>query len=467
MVPVSPMNVLSVMTQRKAYVVRAVVVVVILLIAFVVFQLLASHKQVIPTVDPEQQRQRVKVLRVEPIPVRRQWVGYGTAEAIEVANVAARVSATVLRIPPNVLEGTEVTRGQVLVELDDSDFRDQLQIAEQNLASINARLTELDIQETTLTERRSVESRDRDLARDELDRVRTLFEKSAANQKDLDAAERSLLAAERTLLQVEEQLRALGPRRQQLLSERAALQAQADIARENLSRCRITSPIDGVVQSVDVKIGETLNIGKRVARIVNLDRIQVPLSLPAHARPHVHVGDTIQLTSAAGENLTWQAVVERIAPEDDPTTRTFSVYGIVTQTNPVDQTHVPLYPGVFVRGVVVSDDDVPRLVVPRRSIRTERVTKVVDGVLETRPVREAFLIDDRLPITGLPDVEWAVIEDGLKPGDLIVVNPVRSLYDGQQVEAVLVNVNESLSQPPIDSQTAQRRDDTTTRGDEP
>ncbi|GAB4186570.1 MAG: hypothetical protein Kow00105_01150 [Phycisphaeraceae bacterium] len=460
------MNVLSVMSQRKAYVIRAVVVFVILLIAFVVFQLLASHKQVIPTVDPEQQRQRVKVLRVEPIPVRRQWVGYGTAEAVEVANVAARVSATVLRISPNVLEGAEVTRGQVLVELDDSDFRDQLQIAEQNLSAINARLAELDIQETTLTERRSVESRDRDLARDELDRVRTLFEKSAANQKDVDAAERTLLAAERTLLQVEEQLRALGPRRQQLLSERAALQAQADIARENLSRCRIASPINGVVQSIDVEIGETLNIGQRVARIVNLDRIQVPLSLPAHARPYVHVGDTIQLTWAAGEDLSWQAVVERIAPEDDPATRTFSVYGIVTQTHPDNQSHTPLYPGVFVRGVVISDDGLPRLVVPRRSIRTERVTKVVDGILQTEPVHEAFLIDDHLPATGLPDVEWAVIEDGLKPGDLIVVNPVRSLYDGQHVEAILVNSDAQVSRP-MDTTTAHRRDDMTTRGDEP
>lgn len=431
------------MSQRTAIAIRAAIVVVLLLFALVIFQVLAGSKAIVPTIDPNLQRQRVNVLRVTPVDVHRQWTGYGTAEAIDSANVPARVTATVTHIPEDVLEGAAVAKGRVLVELDDSDFVNQLKIAEQNLAAIDARLEELDTLEATLTERLIVETSDRDLARDEFERVKAMFAKDAANQKDLDATERAYLAAQRNRLQVQESLNSIGPRRDQLRAERAGLKSSADIARQNLERCSIRSPLDGVIQAIDVEVGESLTLGQRVARVVNLDRIQTPLSLAGNARPYIRVGDAVKLTSSADPDLTWRATVARIAPEDDPATRTFAAYVEVDQTesNRTNNSgkYVPLTPGVFVSGTVMGAEDRPRLVVPRRSIRTERVMLVRDGVIESSMVREDYAVEGRIDSTHLPDEHWSVLSNGINPGDLVVINPTRSLSDGQKVEPVVIN----------------------------
>jgi RND family efflux transporter MFP subunit len=441
------------LSHRAVVVTRTAVVAVLLAVSLVIFQVLVATGPVVPTVDPNEAPTRVNVFTAIPVKVSRQWTGYGTAEALDSANVPARVTATVTAIPPGVLEGAAVTKGQLLVELDDSDYANQLQIARQNLAGVQARLAELDTLEKWLTQRLQVETSDLELAQDELDRVKDLLKKNAANQKDVDAAQRAVLAVRRSRLLIEESLNGVGPRRDQLLAEKAGLRSSADIAQKNLDRCSISSPIDGVIQFVDVEVGENLTLGQRVARVVNLERVQIPLSLAANARSHIRIGDTALLTSTADPGLSWAGTVVRIAPEDDPATRTFAAYVEVTpeQTaSPIGQApRARLAPGVFVSGLVVEHDAVPRLVVPRRSIRTERVMLVRDGLIHSSRVTKAYAIEGTLPALGLPDRQWTVLDGGINEGDLVVLNPTRTLSDGQKVEPVELDRD-----APAESETA-------------
>jgi len=418
------------LSHRAVVLTRAVAAAALLVVSLVIFQVLAATGPIVPSVDPNKLLQRVNVFAAAALPVARQWTGYGTAEAIDSANVPARVTATVTRIPPGVLEGAAVIKGQVLVELDDSDFVDQLKIAQQNLAGARARVAELDRLEKSLKRRLAVQTRDVELARDELDRVKNLFNKSAANQKDVDAADRALLASQSSQLVIQESLNAIGPRRDQLLAEIDGLRSSADMAQENLGRCAIKSPIDGVIQFVDVEVGENLAPGQRVARVVNLDRIQTPLSLSAKARSHIRVGDPVRLTSTADPGLSWTGTVTRITPEDDPATRTFAAYVEVKTPKTISPQgqaeRAPLAPGVFVSGVVMEADTRPRIVVPRRSIRTERVMLIQDGLIHSSPVHEAYAYQGPLPALGLPDQQWTVLDSGVRAGDLVVLTrPVR------------------------------------------
>jgi RND family efflux transporter MFP subunit len=429
------------LNQRAIFAIRAAIALLLIVFALVIFRVLAGSGPILPTVDPDQQRQRVNVFTAQTVEVNRQWTGFGTAEAIDSANIPARVTATVDRIPPGTLEGAVVQEGQVIVLLDDSDFVNQLQVAEQNRAGVDAQIEELDRQEASLIQRRDVETRDLELARDELARIEDMFGKNAANQKDVDAADRTALAAERSLLLVEQVLSGIKPRRDQLLAQKAELAATADNARLNFERCSIKSPIDGVIQSVDVEVGESVAPGQRVARVVNTERIQTPLSLAANARSHVRVGDPAYLRSTADPGLTWEAEVKRISPEDDPDTRTFVSYVVVDQRDSggsgVSTIQARLAPGVFVRGTVVASRSEDRVVVPRRSIRIERVMVVRDGVIQNQLVSEAYAIDGPIPETGLPDQEWAVLDNGVEPGEVVVLTPTRSLSDGQMIEPVM------------------------------
>jgi HlyD family secretion protein len=434
------------LSHRPVIAIRAAAVAALLILAMLIFQVLTATGPIVQTVDPDAQLPRVNVFAAAAVSVQRQWTGYGTAEAVYSANVPARVTATVTRIPPDILEGSAVTKGQVLVELDDSDYVNQLRIAQQDLAGVQARLDQLDTQENWLTQRLEVETSDLALAQDELERIKNLFERSAANQKDVDAADRAVLSARRSRLLVEESLNGIKPRRDQLLAEKAGLVSSADTAGQNLQRCSIKSPIDGVLQFVDVEVGENLTPGQRVARVVNLQRVQTPLSLAANARPHVRVGDPVRLTSTANPTLFWDSTVARITPEDDPQTRTFYAYVEVAidQTSTQNRRVVPamLAPGVFVSGVVREADSRPRLVVPRRSIRTQRVMVIRDGYIQSNQVREDYAYHGALPALGLPDDQWAVLNSGIEAGDLVVLNPTRSLSDGQQVDPVQADRDE-------------------------
>ena len=445
----------KVSSQRAVYFIRAGITVALIIVALVLFNLLTASKPVVKTTDPSAQQQRVNVFVTQPVNVQRQWTGYGTAEATHTANVPARVTATVDDIPGAILEGVPVTRGQLLVQLDETDYANQLDIAKQNLAAVEARLAELDTLQASLKDQVDVLERDLALAEDDLKRVRELFDKKASNQKDLDAAERSALSTKRSLLTVKESLTSIGPRRQQFQAERAGLKTAVDTAETNLQRCAIKSPIDGTLQTVDVEVGESVTPGQRVARVVSLDQVEVPLSMAASARSYISKGDSVTLSSTADSSLTWRARVDRVTPEDDPQTRTFLAYVRVTENQ---DGRADLAPGVFVSGVVHVTDPEPRLVVPRRSIRTERVMLVKDGMIKSSRVEEDYALEGELPELGLPDNQWAVIESGIDAGDQVVLNPTRSLSDGQKVQAVSPQ-GVALNEP-------QARSEDTSRGDQ-
>jgi hypothetical protein len=97
-------------------------------------------------------------------------------------------------------------------------------------------------------------------------------------------------------------------------------------------------------------------------------------------------------------------------------------------------------PGLFLRGEVKSlQEERARWVVPRRSIREDRILVVRDGIIRSIPVAIEYSVTGELPEFGLPDQDWAVLETLLNQGDAIVVDPGGSLRDGMRVRSILSN----------------------------
>src|SRR5262245_22483390 len=345
---------LTMVAQRKIWVsivVRTIVCVVLLVGAVGLFRLLASTRPMPAPSDARGAAPRIIVMHAQPVPVRRQWSGFGTALAMDSANVPSRVTATVIERPEESRPGRTVTRGQVIVRLDDSDFVRQVEIASQSIEDIAAQLLRLDVEQQSWTRRADLAAQDVTLAQAEDKRVREAFEREAANQRELDAARQALNSAEQALVAAREELDSIVPRRASLEAKRVAEQASLRLAKQNVERSVIVSPLDGVLQSVDVEEGENITAGQRVARVVNPLRIEVPLLLPASSRPFVSIGDEVTLTDAGAGSHAWTARVTRIAPEDDDSTRTLRAFVEVRQ-EPNGRTL--LAPGKFVQGPVTS-----------------------------------------------------------------------------------------------------------------
>lgn len=411
----------------------------------------------------------VPVIELKPVTLGRQWRGLGPARAVDEASVAAQVTAQVIDIPQGIDDGVTVERGQVLARLDPEDFEHQAAITRANLRDIAARLEQLDTQQARLIERRALEEQLVEIAVSERQRVERLYDSDAAGRQGLDQARRQAIEAQRAMNATLEQLDAIEPRRAQLQAQHAREQASLERALLNVRRCTIRSPIGGMIQSMQVEVGEHVSPGQPVARIVGLSRIEVALSVPASARADLARGDPVTIHDDGGAGRTWEAAIGRILPESDPATRTVTCIIEIEQPDAPATFGTPegqglLMPGTFVSAVVTGAEPKPRWVVPRRAVRHDRVLLVRDGVIESRPVRIAFSHEGQIPRFGLSDDQWLVLEADPPPvqaGDWLVVNASPALRDGVRIEPMLVNAEaEEAGATPAESESSRPAADT-------
>lgn len=450
-----------------AVVTRTAVGVGALLLALVIFAVLSVTAPQTNPSDENVSLNTVQVIRLTPVEVARQWRGLGTIQPVESVNIPARVAATVTGIAEGVDTGTRVQRGDPLVVLDHEDFTQQVEIATQNILDLDARVIQLDNQEKRLTERQKLEEELLDITKAELARVERLYKRDAATQQDLDRARRTALDAERALTTTLEQIDAIPPQRTQIAAQKASQQASLRLAELGVERCKIVSPIDGIVESLDVEVGENVPLGQRVARVVGISRVEVPLNVPASARADLVTGDPVTLRLAGGRTLVCDGFISRILPANDATTGTAAFYAEIPQPDAEARFGTPdgadlLLPGAFVTGIVTGQGRESRWVVPRRSIRAGRLLLVRDGVVESCEVRSDYTLEDRFPQFGVGDDQWVVLGAGdspLRAGDLLVVTPTPTLSDGLPVAPVVAGRAPQDGAPPAPLRHADRGGD--------
>jgi len=406
---------------------RAVVSVVVLGIGIGIAMLLTATAPAPGTVDVGDAALPVIGIELQPEPIAREWSGYGTIEAVDMAMVPSRVATTVLEVPRSVRAGVEVAAGTVLARLDPSDYERQAEASRKQLREVQAELDRIRTEETMLVSRRELASRELELAASDLERVRDARERGAALPREIDIAEQKVLAVRRAMLILEEASDLLPVRRGAAEARIDQLEAAADLALSQVERCEVVAPFDGVIAEVLVTEGEQVVPGSPIVRLLDPDRLELPLRIPATARGRVQVGDRVVVhRTVRGEPRAGRVI--RIAPEDEPGSRTMTVYV------DLDESTHEFVPGLFVAGRVVESAAPSRIVVPRRSIRNQRLLAVRDGRIEHLPVRSLFALSEPRPESGLFDRQWLVLEDGVPPGTVIVVDGSRSLEVGTAVE---------------------------------
>ena len=418
-----------------SFLTRTITIVIILLISISIVFALVSTKPLLEVESDERLLPAVIVMEAYPAQIERRTIGYGTADPLQHADIPSRVSSTIKALPATSRAGRVVKKGDLIVALDDTDFLQQLIRAEQSLATAKADQAILSVEREAADKRAALAKQDQILAEAELARIEHAFAKGAAKQREVDAAKQRAIGVTSAAINAIEVAQRLPAREEQASSAVLSQEAEVSLARQSLKRCKILSPIDGVIQDIDVRVGEHIQVGQRVARVVNSGMLEIPLRLPSYARTHTTIGDEVALRSAGFGKRHWQSRISRIAPEDDTMTRTMIVYVDIDQDTS-DANRVP--PGLFLRGEVKHLQEVQsRWVVPRRSLRDDRLLVVRDSILRSIPVSIDYSITGTLEQFGLPDQDWAVLETPLSTGDLVVVDPGGSLRDGMKVRVIL------------------------------
>lgn len=187
----------------------------------------------------------------------------------------------------------------------------------------------------------------------------------------------------------------------------------------------IHAPFDGAIVSVALHPGATARPGAILGEILNLEKMEMEVPLPAEDVDWINFDKNVNLT-ATESNQQWQGHVLRIGKSIDPATQTVPVYISIDGAEASGMIH-----GVFMEAVIPGRPIEQAVIIPRRAMyENGYVYLIKNGLLEYRQVSVAR-----------QENETVIIDGGLFSGDSLVtqilqgVSPgMPALARGRQVE---------------------------------
>ncbi len=377
-------------------------------------------------VDPPQRELATLAPLVESIVVQAEdvvehFVGYGTAQAMRSANLAAEVAATVVECVNGIRAGSPVSAGQALIRLDDRQYRHVLERVEARGDAEQASLDELTVEAENLDRLIKTAQQEARVAVDERTRVAGLLERKHAAKKEYDFANLAYQQARRVLQGYERELAKLAPRRARLAASKRGYDAEAALAQLDIERCEIKAPFGGRIHKLMVDVGDRVAPGFVVATLIDASRVEIAIQLPASKYDRVHVGAPCRVESDSLVGTNWRGEIVRIAPQADEQTRTFAVYVVVDNAELGGQV---LVPGSFVRAAVRGPVHAGAILLPRSACRNGRVFVVENDIARERLITIERFMEDR-----------AMVRGPLLSGDRVIVSHLDKLADGSPVRA--------------------------------
>jgi HlyD family secretion protein len=274
--------------------------------------------------------------RTEPVTkgdIQATVTATGTVNAVTTVLVGTQVSGTINKLYVDF--NSRVKKGQIIAQIDPSTFESQVLQARANLLSARANL---DKAETTLVD-----------AKRTFERNKELFAKNLIARSDLDTAETNYQA----------------DRAQVSASKAQVEQAKAslDYSKQNLAYTKILSPVDGVVISRNVDVGQTVASSFQTPTLFtiaqDLTKMQIDTNVAESDIGVVKVGQDVEFTVDAYPDTTFKGKVWQIR-QAPITVQNVVTYDVVIQVNNRD---FKLMPGMTanVSIIITTKNDVLRI----------------------------------------------------------------------------------------------------------
>lgn len=303
----------------------------------------------------------VRTQRLEPQAFESRLVFNGTLRAEQSLTIHSELTGKVAAI--HFRDGQDVAAGELLLEIEDDELQAELRsISEQlDFASTNA------------------------------ERLQNLFTRGSVTANERDDA----------------------------VSQRDVLRAEAARLQARLDKSRIRAPFDGTLGLRHVSLGELIEANTPITTLHSLDRLQVDFSVPERFGARITPGTRLAL-SIAGQEREFEAVVRAVDPQIDLDTRTLTVRA------DVDNRDRRLMPGNYARVEMVNRQE-DALVVP--SI----------AVLQSLDAVSVFTVEDGKAVrheveTGQRTRNSIEILRGLDAGAEVITSGIQNVREGQAVE---------------------------------
>ncbi|HMA30398.1 MAG TPA: efflux RND transporter periplasmic adaptor subunit [Casimicrobiaceae bacterium] len=236
------------------------------------------------------------------------------------ASIAAEVTGRVTRVP--VAEGDTVRRGQVLVELDQTDERAALEQAHAALAQADAKLRQIQQYALPAAEQALRQAQaNLTQAQRSWQRTRDLVARNFVSHAQLDDAQRNLDVAESQLRAAELQVASNRPGGSEfLLAQTARRTAETAIsaAQAKLDATVIRAPADGVLIGRSVEPGDVAQAGKALMVIAPAGETQIVVNIDEKNLGKLAIGQKALVSADAFPRESFPAELFYLNPGIDP-----------------------------------------------------------------------------------------------------------------------------------------------------
>jgi multidrug efflux pump subunit AcrA (membrane-fusion protein) len=242
----------------------------------------------------------------------------GTIEAVETAEIGFQIAGRVARVL--VEEGRHIRTGQLIAELDATDYQYGLQASEgqAGVAQAGRDKAQTGTRPEELEQARAAYEK----AEFDYQRYRQLYERKSMAPVDFAKVEAAYRAAK-----AQYEMAQNGARKEDRAAADSAVkqaQAQVGVSRKRVSDTRLVSPIDGIIARRSIDPGEIVNAGMPVFSIMNLNPARVRVGIPEADIGKISVGQHARITIPALEESAFSGTVELVGVAADPNSRTFT-----------------------------------------------------------------------------------------------------------------------------------------------
>ena len=317
--------------------------------------------------DSGQAMQNLERMNTE-VPVTAHIVSYeklsnnvfttGSILANEEVELRSEISGKIVEIL--FREGAFVSKGDLLVKINDSDLQAELRKAASKVKLIEDR-----------------EARQRQLAQNQM-----------ISQEDYEST----------------------------LNDLEASKAEYDLIKSRIDKTEIRAPFSGVVGLREVSEGSFVTSTTNIARLQNLSNLKVDFAIPQKYAAQVKIGDEISF-KLSGSEFQYKAKIFAIEPKIDPSTRTLKLRAICTAT------YKNLFPGAFVNAALDLKETDQAILIPSVAIVPELKGQLVylykGGTVMPQKVEIGLREDKQVQITSGLTAGDTVVTSGIlqmRPG---------------------------------------------------
>jgi RND family efflux transporter MFP subunit len=310
----------------------------------------------------------------------------GDATVDIVPRVGGRIESVLVKL------GDRVTRGQLVVKIEDRQIREQ----------VNQVRANLEVNQATLVSREN----DAKVAQNNLDRAKTSFERGLLSQAGLEDADSRYNSAVSQVTVAKAQL--------------VSTQARLDELSVTLNDTSVVSPVDGFVGRRNLDSGAFAGANTPILSVVDIGTVRMIANLVEKDFRRIQRGALALVEVDAFPGEQFSGSVSRVAPVFDPATRTASME--IEVPNPGFR----LKPGMYARVRLTAGSKSDALTVPRAAVVDVAGQR---GVYEL----ESDVARFRRIEVGLTDLERVEVLDGVTEGMRVVTTGALAIRDGDRV----------------------------------